>query len=424
MPKKTEAFKWGLAVFLTAGAILIFYDTLTGDRIVLSWLSQLMRALKPVIYGAMMAYLLAPVENVLENRLFRRAVDNAKNEGRLFSRRARAFSVAVTWIIILLFLYLLLSILLPELYQSLKTLYGNMETYYATVAGWVEGLLDNNAAVETWVSTQIENFYNNALTWVRTEVLPHTQTLVSALSGGVVSTLLFLKDLLVGIIVSIYFLAARERSGGRIKKVAYAVFSSEQMYWILRGARKIDRIFSGFVRGKLLDSLIIGVLCFIGCSIARFPYTPLISVIVGVTNIIPFFGPFLGAIPSAFLILLVKPIQAVYFLIFVLFLQQLDGNVIGPRILGDSTGLSSIWVIVAILVGGSFFGIPGMFFGVPVCACLYSLVTFLVDNRLRRKDLPLDTGEYVGGREPSAASSSPVPPEPAGKDTGDRTEKP
>lgn len=163
---------------------------------------------------------------------------------------------------------------------------------------------------------------------------------------------------------------------------------------MLRGAAKADAIFSGFVRGKLLDSLIIGILCFIGCSILNFPYTPLVSVIVGVTNVIPFFGPFLGAIPSTFLILLVSPLKALYFVLFVLALQQLDGNVIGPKILGDKTGLSSLWVIIAILVGGSFFGIPGMFFGVPVCACFYSAVNFLVESRLRRKGLPVENEAY------------------------------
>ena len=166
------------------------------------------------------------------------------------------------------------------------------------------------------------------------------------------------------------------------------------MHWVLRGVHKVDDIFYGFVRGKLLHSLIIGILCFIGCSALKIPYTPLVSVFVGVTNIIPFFGPFLGAIPSTFLILLVSPMKALYFVIFVLALQQLDGNVIGPKILGDKTGLSSLWVIIAILIGGSFFGLPGMFFGVPVCACLYSAATFFTEMRLRKKDLPVQTDAY------------------------------
>ena len=175
----------------------------------------------------------------------------------------------------------------------------------------------------------------------------------------------------------------------------YAALPEEKADAVMRGTRKVNSIFSGFVRGKLLDSLIIGILCFICCSLLKMPYTPLVSVVVGVTNVIPFFGPFLGAIPSFFLILLVDPIKSLYFLLFVLALQQLDGNFIGPKILGDSTGLPSLWVIIAILVGGSFFGVAGMFFGVPVCACLYNLVAFLVNRRLAEKDLPVETERYT-----------------------------
>ena len=163
----------------------------------------------------------------------------------------------------------------------------------------------------------------------------------------------------------------------------------------VRGFRRVDYIFSGFVLGKLLDSLIIGILCFIGCSILNMPYTPLISVVVGVTNVIPFFGPFLGAIPSALLILLVSPLQCLYFVLFILLLQQLDGNVIGPKILGGSTGISSLWVIIAILVGGGFGGVLGMFLGVPIFACVQELVKYLLNRRLRHRDMPTEAYAYV-----------------------------
>ena len=178
-------------------------------------------------------------------------------------------------------------------------------------------------------------------------------------------------------------------------KGVYSLLREDRAAALLRGTRRVDRIFSGFVRGKLLDSLIIGILCFIGCSVLKMPYTPLISVVVGVTNVIPFFGPFLGAIPSVFLILLVDPLKAVYFALFVLALQQLDGNVIGPKILGDSTGISSFWVIVSILVGGGFFGVLGMFFGVPVFAAVRTLIKYLVDRRLAGRDMPLEASAYV-----------------------------
>ena len=287
------------------------------------------------------------------------------------------------------------AVLLPQLYQSVVQLFSSVESYYNTISGWVEHLLESNPTVEVWVADQMDKFYESATEWLKNQVFTRTQMLMIAVSGGVLSTLVFLKNLLVGMIVSVYFMATKERCAAHARKLAYSLFSEEAVYWVFRGSAKVDRIFSGFVRGKLLDSLIIGVLCFIGCSLLDMPYTPLVSVFVGVTNVIPFFGPFLGAIPSFFLILLVDPIQSLYFLLFVLALQQLDGNVIGPKILGESTGLSSLWVIIAILVGGSFFGVAGMFFGVPVCACLYSLVAFLVDRRLAEKDLPVETEHYT-----------------------------
>ena len=395
MKNKDGALHWGLVIFLTVAAILLFYDTLFGRRVLPNFGSQLLKALQPVLIGGVLAYLLAPVIDFIEGGLFSGRLEAARKLGRLISRGARAVSLVLTWAIIGLLCYLLGHVLLPQLYQSVVQLFASVESYYNTISGWVEHLLESNPTVEAWVADQMETFYATATSWLKNEVLTRTQMLMVAVSGGVVSTVNFLKNLLVGAIVSVYFMATKERCVAHARKITYSLFSKEKVYWIFRGANKVDHIFSGFVRGKLLDSLIIGILCFIGCSILNMPYTPLVSVIVGVTNIIPFFGPFLGAIPSFFLILLVNPIQSLYFLLFVLALQQLDGNVIGPKILGDSTGLSSLWVIIAILVGGSFFGVAGMFFGVPVCACLYNLVAFMVDRRLAEKDLPVESTHYT-----------------------------
>ena len=395
MKKKDSAVRWGLALFLTVGAILLFYDTLFGRRVLPSFGGQLLKALQPVLIGAVLAYLLAPVIDFIENLFFPEQMKKAHAEGRMTSRSARAVSLVVTWVIIGLLCYLLGHVLIPQLYRSVVQLVSSVEGYYNTISGWVEHLLESNPTVEVWVAGQMDKFYESAAEWLKNQVFTRTQMLMIAVSGGVLSTLVFLKNLLVGMIVSVYFMATKERCAAHARKLAYSLFSEEAVYWVFRGSAKVDRIFSGFVRGKLLDSLIIGVLCFIGCSLLDMPYTPLVSVFVGVTNVIPFFGPFLGAIPSFFLILLVDPIQSLYFLLFVLALQQLDGNVIGPKILGESTGLSSLWVIIAILVGGSFFGVAGMFFGVPVCACLYSLVAFLVDRRLAEKDLPVETEHYT-----------------------------
>ena len=410
MAWKDRYFKVGLTVFCTVCAILLFYDTLFGSKALQTFFRQFTGAVRPVLYGAFMAYLLAPMVNFFESRPHPQEKEAAGNRNRPAFAAVRAVSILLTWAVVGVLLYLLASVLLPELYRSVLQLVANVENYYNTISGWVEHLLESNATLENWVAVQMDTVYNEATKWLNNELLPQAQVVMMAVSGGLLTVLGFFGDLLVGIIVSVYFLATKERCAAYARKVAYGLFSREKVYWLLRGTRKVDSIFSGFVRGKLMDSLIIGILCFIGCSILKFPYTPLVSVFVGITNIIPFFGPFLGAIPSTFLILLVSPIKALYFVIFVLALQQLDGNVIGPKILGDKTGLSSLWVIIAILVGGSFFGVPGMFFGVPVCACLYSAVGFYVDVRLKKKHLPVETECY--DRELSLEDyPPPAPPE-------------
>ena len=394
MRQKGGYVKLGVVVFFTVSAILLFYDTLFGSHFLLNLLKQFVNALQPVLYGAFMAYLLAPVVNFFERTP---SAMEARKQGKRASMGLRVISILLTWAIIGVLLYLLGSVLVPELYKSIQQLVANVETYYYTVTGWITHLLENNPAVAEWFATKMNGLYIKAENWVTGDLLNQATTLVTVLSGSIFSIVGFFGDLLVGVIVSVYFLATKETLLAHARKLTYSLFPRERVYWILRGTRKVDSIFSGFVRGKLLDSLIIGILCFVGCTILKMPYTPLVSVIVGATNVIPFFGPFLGAIPSAILILLASPIKMVYFSLFVLFLQQLDGNVIGPAILGDKTGLSSLWVISAILVGGSFFGVIGMFFGVPVFACIYSAVTFYVETCLRRKNLPVETEAYVTG---------------------------
>ena len=391
MDQKSNCIRIGVTAFLTAAAILLFYDTLFGGKVLLA----LLRAMGPILFGAFVAYLLAPMVNAFEGALFPRRGTGARK--RSAAALIRTVSMLLCWLVIWFFFYLLASVLMPELYKSVLQLVDNADNYYRTISGWVIHLLETNPEAANWVAQQMAAYFQDIDKWLTSGVLPQLQTVMTTVSGGVLSVMNFAKNLLVGLIASVYLLATKERCAAYGRKLVYSFFPQEQVELVLRGVRRADLIFSGFVRGKVLDSIIIGILCFVGCSILKFPYTPLVSVFVGVTNVIPFFGPFLGAIPSVFLILLVSPKQAVWFTIFVLFLQQLDGNVIGPKILGNTTGLSSLWVITAILVGGSFFGIAGMFFGVPVCACLLSLANFFVDVRLRKKGLPVTMEDYAAG---------------------------
>ena len=400
-------WRWGLTAFLTVCAILVFYDAFYQGGTLQHVLGKLTEVLAPVFYGLAMAYLLTPLVKWFErgilwcvSKLRKQLPDKPLKHGKGLLRAA---AILLTWAVVLAMIYWLMSVLIPQLIESVTMLIRNARYYYYKVYRWVDTWLAANPEIGSWANDVLTEYYNNALNTLTDTILPKAQELAATLTGGIWvgirSVIGFAMDLIVGIIISVYLLAMKEKSLARCCKMIYATMKQETAELVLTGLHNTNQVFSGFVRGKLLDSLIIGILCFIGCSILKMPYTPLVSVVVGVTNIIPFFGPFLGAIPSAFLILLVSPLKCLYFIIFIILLQQLDGNVIGPKILGDSTGISSFWVIVAILVGGGFFGVPGMFFGVPVFACLRMLVKWLMDRRLTRRGMPTEASAYVERKE-------------------------
>lgn len=392
--KQKSYLHWGITVTAAACAILVFYDTFFQNGVLLVFVQKLLGILQPVLYGLAMAYLLAPIVNFFD-RLLRDWL------GLRRELLMRALSIFVTWLLALGVLYLLFSILIPELTASLRTLFSNIEFYYREVYGWVVRLAEDNPYISERVLKVMGEYYNEMVKWVYNTLIPQAQIAIVAVTGGVMSVVSFATDLLVGIVVSVYVLARKETFARHAKMLLYAALSEPNYRRSMSAVGEVNRIFSGFVRGKLLDSLIIGILCFVGCSILKFPYTPIISVFVGVTNVIPIFGPFLGAIPSAFLILLVDPKQCLYFVIFIIALQQFDGNILGPRILGETVGVSSFWIIVAILVGGGFGGVLGMFLGVPIFASFYSAVQWLARNALRKKG--------IHGAEEFAAATAEAP---------------
>ena len=399
MKRENHYLGWGITAVAVICTSLLFYDIVFRSSMILQYGLVFVKILAPVIYGAAIAYLLAPTVNWFERLL----VPETERTERTRKPWLRAVSILMSWVTVGIFLYAMMMILIPELYRSVMQLISNAESYYRTILAWVQELMDSNPKFAAWIGNLIQEYYNDAFLWVRDQVLPQVEVAIQAVTGGVLGILVFLKDILVGIIISVYLLSSKEQFSAAACKLCYAFLPQERAALLIRGAKRTDRIFNGFVRGKLLDSLIIGLLCFFFSSIFRFPYAPLVSLVVGVTNVIPYFGPFMGAIPSAFLILLDSPIKCLYFCIFILALQQFDGNILGPKILGDSTGLSSFWVIVAILIGGGLFGVAGMFLSVPMFACLYTAVKSYAAYRLSRKGLPTETESY--------ASHAPCEPE-------------
>ena len=405
LKEKNHYWQWGLTIFLTACAILLFYDTVYQAGIggtVKTFFQKVGSVLAPVVYGAVMAYLLAPVVNWFERIITKLWGKNQRTRNKTLKHGKtwlRAAAILLTWAIVLVLIYLLMSVLIPQLVDSVTLLVKNAKDYYARIYEWVDTWLTNTPEIGVWANEMLADSYSNALDVLTQKVLPWASTMATNLGGGIWSGIwsivTFAKNIIIGLIISIYLLAMKEKSLARCCKALYALCKKETADLIVQGTRRTNQIFSGFVIGKIIDSIIIGILCFVGCSVLKIPYTPLVSVVVGVTNVIPFFGPFLGAIPSMLLILLVSPRKCLIFGIFVLLLQQFDGNILGPKILGGSTGISSFWVIVAILVGGGFFGVLGMFLGVPVFACLQALCKWLMDNRLRKRGMPTEAREYV-----------------------------
>lgn len=266
----------------------------------------------------------------------------------------------------------------------------------AKVALWIETLLANYPDIEPTVLSLYNQGVEKLVSWLQTttDILPNIEKVITSIFASIMGIINLVKNVLIGIIVMVYLLNIKETLAAQGKKIIYSLFSLPVANEVVEKWRFIHRVFGGFIIGKIWDSVIIGILTFVWLSVLKMPYTVLISVIVGVTNIIPFFGPFIGAVPSAVLVLLADPKKCLWFLLSILAIQQLDGNIIGPKILGNSTGLSSFWVLFSILLFGGIMGPVGMIIGVPTFAVIYRLTAEWVNWRLKKRELSTVTDDY------------------------------
>ena len=396
LSEQPHYFQWGLTAFCVIVLSVMVVFLLQWLPGIWSMLKKLVGILSPFIYGFVMAYLLTPVFNALYKRIQPRLAQRLKNGTRI----AKGLCSILTLLIGIAVVGILLWMVLPQLVVSIFALLESIDTYLNEISGWVAALLQDNPVIERNFMQIYDQFSQQIVDWVQNIALPQLVELMT----GVVTTVSVLFDILIGIIIALYILNSKDTFCAQAKKITYSLFSIDRANRIMGRVAYVHRVFGGFITGKLIDSLIIGVLCFIGLRLfisfglmtMDQPFALLISVIVGVTNIIPFFGPFIGAIPSTILIMVISPIQAIYFVLFILALQQFDGNILGPKILGNSTGLSSFWVMFAILLFGGVFGFVGMAVGVPLFAVLYSAVTELVSSLLSRRGLSTDTNDYRG----------------------------
>lgn len=366
--------RWLWMFFVIAAAITLYFIILRWKEI-RAFLGAVGGILQPILFGLSFAYLLRTPTN-----FFERKIRQATGRETL----ARGASLVVVYLLSAAFFYILGSMIWPELRNNVTNLITSLPDQLGYVSDQVQQKMTEHGQIASVIETATAQLEAKLEHWLNDGMWQTINVAMSVVTSGVVDVVNVLLNLIIGIIVSVYVLTERRHFARQGKKLIYACFRPKEAKIVLHTIEESDRIFSGFITGKLLDSLIIGLLCFASLSVMGMPYTVLVSVIVGVTNVIPFFGPYIGAIPSAILILLASPKQGLIFIVFILILQQLDGNVIGPKILGESTGLSAFWVIFAILLAGGLFGIVGMIIGVPAFGVIYYIVKTFVNYRLHK----------------------------------------
>ena len=386
--------KWGLTAFLVILCGILIFFAVYRFTAVQKLVGVITGILAPFIYGLVMAYLLCPIYNFTV-----RSVYDLMNRGKRKFSKALPIAKGVGTVVALAVLFIVVTgilwMIIPGLVDSIVKIIDILPSSMNQLMHWADLKLQNFPIAQTRIDSWINHFTENAIQFVTEKVLPEYTTIATSVSAGLLGVFTALKNIFEAIIICAYFLNSKDLFAAQSKKVIIAFFSEHTAKEILDGASFTNKTFGGFINGKIIDSLIIGLLCFVCMTIFGWEYTLLISCIVGITNIIPFFGPFIGAIPSALLLLMVDPHQCLWFLVFILALQQFDGNILGPKILGDSTGLASFWVLFAVLVGGGLFGFIGMVIGIPVFAVIYAYATRGINRRLEKRGFSTNISDYM-----------------------------
>ncbi|MBQ0036679.1 MAG: AI-2E family transporter [Firmicutes bacterium] len=394
----------GITIFFTSLALLLVFFIMFRLDSFKSILSKFNSVLLPITYGLIFSYLMTPLLNTIEKKilypLFYKI--NSKKNKQINKKNIRRLSVLLTIIIVLLLIYLFFASLIPQVYSSLQHIINNYDNYVTNLTNFINNKVDTNpnlaklmASFISKSSTEADNFLTDVVSpMIQKILMPNINDLISNISLSLAKIIKVLYSFIIGIIISLYVLAGKEKFAENSVKACYAFLEIKTANRLIESMRFIHRTFIGFLSGKVVDSAIIGIICYICALVMKLPYPVLIGVIVGVTNIIPFFGPYFGAIPSALIILMVDPKKALYFIIMILILQQVDGNFIGPKILSGSTGLNSFWIIFAITLFGGFFGVFGMVIGVPITAVILTGLNKLTEGKLIKKELPIEIENY------------------------------
>ena len=414
---KNSLFAGAVALLVSVLAILFCYAIYHQENVSEFW-SNVSKIFSPIFSGLIIAFLLTPIVNFFERKFFplfqtkkvkaKRAaflqnLENLSEEERkkynkkkvLRFKIIRALSITLTLILVGLLVYSFIYSVFPQIRESVENIVKRSGTYYKNVQTYLSNLAARYPKEAAVVERNWNYYYDDIIKWRDNVVIPAVQEWFMSTSAKILKGISAVWNIIIGLIISIYILASKEKLSAQFKKVFFAVFSTENANRLIKNLKFTNDKFSGFIVGKIIDSLIIGIITLVCCFIFKFDYPVLIALIIGVSNLIPFFGPIFGAIPCIVLLFMINPIKALWFLLFIVVLQLFDGNVLGPKILGDSTGVSGLWVIISITIFGGIWGVPGMIIGVPLFAVLYAAFKTIIEKKLEEKKLSKETKDYI-----------------------------
>ena len=405
--KRNHVITVSIATFLTFCCCALFFFFLYRNQEFAAYGQRISAILQPIIIGIVLAYLLNPIMVFVESWVAKLLVKFIKNEKRVKSL-SRMLGITGAWLFFAIIIVVLVASILPTIMESIMSMIRSFPDEVNNLLAWLNNVVEDGSELEAFLNEAIVSVSAWFQTWLKETILPQLESYIGSIMSGALAGVKAVLNIFIGFVVSVYVLTSKDTFSGQAKKMVYAFFKPSKANVIIDTVRKSHELFGGFISGKLLDSLIIGILAYIVLSIMHMPYTMLVSVIIGVTNIIPFFGPFIGAVPSFFIILLQDPMKSLYFLIFIFVLQQIDGNIIGPKILGNTTGISAFWIVFSTTFFGGLWGFPGMVLGVPLTAVIHYIVRRILGYMLKKRGIPVETESYIKLRKIDKYTNEPI----------------
>ena len=407
--------KAAILILICGGLLIVFNSWITKNRISIGF-ENINKTLAPIYIGGILAFILCPVYNACVKWCYNHMLEGAQRKGfsigamlvpddgnlevdkkekRTLLAAARAIATLVCTVVVVGVAGLFIYFVVPQVVASAVNLVNTLPQRLDAFSDWCHVHLSHFPFIAVWVDNLAHAENSEVMQWIQEHILSgNAASIASMVSNGVIMAVKYVANAFIGLLIMIYLLNYKERLFAITRKMINATCSQKRKASLYEFAGIVNETFIGFIVGRIIDSFIIGVLTYIVLKICAIPFALMLSVIVGVTNVIPFFGPFIGAVPSVFILLLENPIDALYFIIIIIVIQQLDGNVIGPKIVGNAIGIGSFWVLISVLIGGGLFGFPGMALGVPVFAVFYRYVNKMMTNNLKRKNKDTHTSYY------------------------------